>query len=296
MYRFLAWGERLIERGAWFLAPFSFLYAFGVWVRNLCYDKKWIRTIKVKPVVVSIGNIVAGGTGKTPFVHLLASAFSHKKVAILSRGYGEIPDEAIWLARKLPKARVYIGKNRAEMAQDIDADLIILDDGFQHRKLARDVEIVLEGRKAVRYLPWGFLRDSPARLCKADEVFQSGIDYELKVEKIVSREGKEIDSIAGWKVAIFCGIANPDRFKKTVESLGAIVVEQVYFGDHEKADLNRLPRTLPLICTEKDFVKLPPNSLAIYYLEMKLEVTGGRERWQKLIDKIGQKIDNRHHE
>lgn len=284
----LFYGQKLIERGAWYFAPFSWLYACGVFCRNWLYDHKWLSISKVPSVVVSVGNIVAGGTGKTPFVHMLAKRFAHRKVAILSRGYGS--DEPILLANRLPNVKVYVGKDRAALAKKAEADLLILDDGFQHRRLHRDFDIVLEGEKT-HYLPWGFLRDSPKRLKSANAVFKIG-DLKLKVVRILDSKKQEIPSIRGWKVAIFCGIANPKRFKKTVEDLGAEIIAEKIFGDHEPADLAKLPKASALICTEKDFVKLPPTDLPIYYLEVEMEVVD-RNKWEKLIEKIDQKIDNR---
>lgn len=291
--RLLLYGQKLIERGAWYFAPFSWLYALAVWIRNSLYDWGWLAVTKVPCTVVSVGNIVAGGTGKTPFVHLLAKTFSHRKVAILSRGYGRVPDEALMLAQRLPQVKVYVGKDRvasAKKAVSEGAELILLDDGFQHRRLHRDCDVVLGGISG-RYLPWGFLRDSPRRLPEADAHF-TGDDWAVKVTRILDRKRQEISSIRGWKVAIFSGIAKPSNFKKTVESLGAEVTAEVIFADHEMADLNRLPHVGALLCTEKDFVKLPPTDLPIYYVEIELEMTRGRDRWEKAVEKIDQKIDN----
>lgn len=289
-------GQKMIEsgdqRGAWYLAPFSWIYACVMFIRNRLYDLQWISVHRVRNVVVSVGNIVAGGTGKTPFVLRLAETFSHRKVAILSRGYGTIPDEARLLARRLPFAKVYVGKDRVALARQASwADLIILDDGFQHRRLHRDLDIVLAPHGKEHYLPRGFLRDSPQRLSHADFVF--GNELRLKVKKILSIKGELIPSIEGWKVAIFCGIAKPYRFKKTVESLGAEVLSCYFWGDHEVADLAKLPQCKALICTEKDFVKLPPTDLPIYYLQMEMEIAGDQGKWEKLVEKIDQKIDNR---
>jgi tetraacyldisaccharide 4'-kinase len=290
--RFFLLGQRLIEKGAWYLAPLSFLYATAVLLRNKLYDWGLLKVIKVKPIVVSVGNIVAGGTGKTPFVHRLALAFPNRKVAILSRGYGNIPDEAMLLQKRLPEVAVFVGKDRAKIAQEIDADLVILDDGFQHRRLHRDVDIVLNREKKEHYLPWGFLRDSPKRLKKADEVFIVEKDTKLVVNRILDRNAQEISSIHGWKVGIFCGIARPENFKKSVKELGAEIVAEKIFADHEKADLRKLPNVSVLICTEKDFVKLDQTDLPIYFLEMRMEITA-QDRFEKLIEKINQKIDNR---
>lgn len=293
--RFRLWGERLIETSPWYLAPFSFLYAFFVFVRNRLYDLRLLPVTRVPSTVVSIGNIVAGGTGKTPFVELIASSFSHRKVAIISRGYGAFPDEAVLLARRLPNVKVYVGKDRVLLAKiaSREVDLILLDDGFQHRRLYRDFDIVLKREEKERYLPWGFLRDEPRRLKKAHLVLTLGKDLTLGVKKILDLKGKEIPSIAGERAAIFCGIAKPERFKKTVESLGAEIVFEKYFADHEAADLSKLPRESLLLCTEKDAVKLVPTDLPIYFLQMEMRWLKDRVEWEKLIEKIDQKIDNR---
>ena len=283
--KILALGHRLIERGAWYFAPFSLIYASAVFIRNQLYN--WLPVTKVSATVVSVGNIVAGGTGKTPFVHALAKAFAHRRVAILSRGYGKMPDEAMLLARRLPNVQVYVGKNRAALAKAADAELLILDDGFQYRRLHRDFDIVLVRKKKEHYLPWGFLRDSPRRLAEAEVIAVE--DLKLNVNRILDLQGNEIPSIRGWKVAIFCGIAHPENFKKTVRGLGAEIVAETIFADHESASVGKLPKGLPLICTEKDAVKLPPTDLPIYFLEMEMEVPD-LEKW---VERIDQKIDNR---
>jgi tetraacyldisaccharide 4'-kinase len=293
--KFLLFGQRWIETHPWYLAPLSWIYAFAVYCRNKLYDFQLLSIVKVPCTVVSVGNIVAGGTGKTPFVHLLASVFSHRRVAILSRGYGKIPDEAILLARKLPQVKIYVGKDRATLAKIAaeQAELLILDDGFQHRRLYRDFDIVLVREKKERYLPVGFLRDSVKRLASADVIFQVERELNLTVKRILDLNGNEIASIQGWKVGIFCGIAHPQRFKKTVENLGAEIIFEKIFADHEQADLTKLPPLNAWICTEKDAVKLKGKDLPIYFLEMEMEIKEEKEKWEKLIEKIDQKIDNK---
>ncbi len=265
---------------------------------------------RVQSTVVSVGNIVAGGTGKTPFVHLLAKTFSHRRVAILSRGFGKMPDEAMLLQRRLPQVKVYVGKDRAALAKKAAADgaeLILLDDGFQHRRLHRDFDIVLLRQDDPfgkgHYLPWGFLRDSPNRLKEADAVFTGGLDFEPAATRILGGEGEE--TLQGKSVGLFCGIGNPRSFKKTVEDLGASIAAQWILADHQPASLEHLARfadrckslgASALVTTEKDFIKLlSPVSAAlpILYLEIELRLTGGRQKWENLIAKIDQKIDNR---
>ncbi|HSX38418.1 MAG TPA: tetraacyldisaccharide 4'-kinase [Chlamydiales bacterium] len=305
----LSIGQKLIERGAWFFAPFSWVWAVVVFIKNKAYDAEWIQPIRVHCIVVSIGNIVAGGTGKTPFVKMLASRFSERKVAILSCGFGPMPDEAMLLQRRLPNARIYIGKSRvllAEQAVREGAELILLDDGFQHRKLHRDVDVVLLRKDDPfgkgHFLPWGFLRDSPKRLKNADALFIQGRDFRHCPVRILNERQECIPSIQKWKTAFFCGIANPDSFKKILCDLGADIVAELRLADHEMAHPKRLEKfalraknlgAKCLMTTEKDFIKGPKCSLPILFVEIEIEWVKGGERLEKLIAKIDQKIDNR---
>ena len=304
----LALGRELIERGSsWFFAPLSWIWGAAVFFRNKLYDWKWIRSVRVPCTVVSVGNIVAGGTGKTPFVQMMAASFAFRKVAILSRGYGKIPDEAMLLKRRLPNAKIYVGKKRSSTAARAVADgaeLILLDDGFQHRKLHRDFDIVLVREEDPlgkgHYLPWGFLRDSPKRLQKADAVFSNGRDFCASTVRILDEKEQEI-SVRGWKVGMFCGIAHPRLFKKSVDDLGVEVVAEWFLADHEPARPAFLERfaerckTLgakALITTEKDFIKNPRCCLPIIFIEIEIEWLEGKARWEKLIAKIDHEIDN----
>lgn len=318
---FLLWGQKRIEKGAWIFAPLSFIWGFVSFWKNVSYDLGVRRIKRVACPVVSVGNIVAGGTGKTPLVHLLASQFSHVPVAILSRGYGDVPDEPLLLQRRLKNAKIYIGKDRCQLAKqavDEGARLILLDDGFQYRKLHRDFDLVLLASSDPfgkgHYLPWGFLRDHPRRLESADMIFISGgqtpffpaphVHVEVKVDRILDMQQKVAHSIKDVKVAIFCGIAKPFLFKKTVESLGAEVVSEWVLADHGQILKSRLEEFAclakkrgadKLVCTEKDYVKLDPSlnvSLPIVFLEISLGVSKGHLLWENLIAKITQKIDN----
>ncbi len=281
-------GQKWIGSNPWYLAPLSWIYASFVFIRNKLYDYSFLPVTQVPCTVVSIGNVVAGGTGKTPFARMLANAFPNRKVAILSRGYGKVADEALMLGKNFP---VFVGKNRAKLAQTIakDFDLILLDDGFQHRKLHRDFDIVLKSSQKEHYLPWGFLRDSPNR--KADVIFEER-ELELKVLRVLDLQGHELPSIAGMNVFLFCGIANPTRFRKTVEGLGAIVAGLKVFADHAMIDLSKLPKADLYLCTEKDAVKLGKTDLPIFFLEMQMNVVHAVEKWNQLIDDINKNITN----
>jgi tetraacyldisaccharide 4'-kinase len=310
--RLFLWGKKRIERGAWYFAPFSVFYQLISACKNYLYDHGWIVPQKISCPVVSIGNIVAGGAGKTPLVQMLASRFEHRNVAILTRGYGKFPDEAEVLKRRT-QAKVYVGKDRVESAKRAirdGAELIFLDDGFQHRRLHRDLDLVIQSEEDPlgkgHFLPWGFLRDHPRRLKAADQLFVVGrgnekqIHIERKVTKICEFGGKEVLSIQNVPVAIFSAIGNPKQFRKTVESLEANILMEVAFADHAIFDTEEILQRAEkkgaqaIVCTEKDVVKIETwdFSIPLYFLEITMQVVEGEHLFEKLIEKIEQTIDN----
>src|SRR5262249_34034553 len=154
-YRALIDGQR---RGAWpalqrtGLRLASLPYGWGVCLRNWRYDRGWTRTRRAAVPVVSVGNLTAGGTGKTPCVEDVAAWFRQRdvRVAILSRGYasqGGLNDEALVLEENLPDVPHLQGADRAALAdaavEELESEVLLLDDGFQHRRLARDLDLVL---------------------------------------------------------------------------------------------------------------------------------------------------------
>ncbi|MDP1608963.1 MAG: tetraacyldisaccharide 4'-kinase [Chlamydiales bacterium] len=325
-------GQKLIEkesRGLLVFYPFSLLWAFVAFCKNWLYDRAVFSSKRVFRPVISIGNIVAGGTGKTPLTQLLASCFAQRNVAILSRGFGlqgALLDEPALLARRCPSARVYVGKDRRESAKRAvqeGAELLLLDDGFQHRRLFRDIDIVLVSAEKPfsnrRYLPCGYLRDQPKRLNEADLVCVNPIYSEEQLSKwqktfgvltplvgvhlAVSRLVPDM-SLYQVPVAFFCGIARPRSFRKVVIDLGAVIVSEWILGDHQGVSAQKLQEfscyakslgAKVLVCTEKDAVKLPDSlklSLPLVYPEMSMQMAAGLENWQNIVDKIGEKIDN----
>lgn len=303
----LFWGQKRIEKGAWYFAPISFVWGAISFLRNYLYDQKWLKITKVDCPVVSIGNIVAGGTGKTPLVILLASQFQDTRVAILSRGY-KTADEPLIFSNRLKHTKVYVGKDRSKLAKQAcqeGAELIILDDGFQHRKLHRDIDcVILHGSDPYgrgHFLPWGFLRDHPRRLKQADAIFMNGASFLTPYIHLRVDVDPKID-LSGLKVAIFCGIAKPTLFKETVKKLGAEIVHEWILADHQNADKieqfalqSKKKGASLIVCTEKDFVKLSRNdyALPIQLIRISMTVTAGQSLWENLIAKIRQKIDNR---
>ncbi|MCC6128216.1 MAG: tetraacyldisaccharide 4'-kinase [Chlamydiae bacterium] len=330
--KLFSYGQRIIEgkrRGKAFLIAVSFLWRVVVFSKNWLYDRKIFVPRKVSKPVVSIGNVIVGGTGKTPLALLLATHFSHRKVAILSRGeslQGSLRDEPALLSQRCPLARVYLGKDRrlsAAKAISEGAEVIFLDDGFQHRKLHRDIDVVLVAAKEnvfdKKYLPAGYLRDDPRRLEEAAFIFVNPIHSEKELQDWkktspidrpligVSLEIKRFVpavSLRGMPIAFFCGIARPERFRDLLLAQGAEIVIEKILADHEGIDPLELDvfakkakvlGAQALLCTQKDFVKLvfrEKLALAIIYPEMELKITAGHENWQKLVAKIEEKIDN----
>lgn len=335
LLRFLSWG-----------------YHLGAWLNDWSFDNGWRRKyFPPVPTVISIGNIVAGGTGKTPVTLKLAKEFyQHIPLAILSRGYrspaeklasplalcvGRGPvypssyagDEPYLLAESLPEAFVYVGRDRKKasiLAVKSGAELVILDDGMQSRNVARDVEIVvINGTDPLgqgHFLPRGLLRVSPKNLKRADLVIinhaSDRADYltakhqispytsapivamEPEISTISDLSGSKVYSLIGKKIGIFCGIANPELFKKLLESHGAIVASELYLPDHVSPKSQQLRKLAEqsqaagaeyIVCTEKDKVKIVEDidlPLPILWTQMQLKITDGEEHWQELIDSI----------
>lgn len=303
------------------LYPFSVLYGLIVRVRNFCYDFDVLRTTKIENCrVISVGNISVGGTGKTPVIKYLALYLKKKNlnVAVLSRGYGrksigtrivsdgntilcdflESGDEPMLLARQLKGVPVVVEADRSKGARFIveqfRPDVILLDDGYQHRRLARDFNIALVdasvGFGSEFLLPAGFLREPVSSLNRADLIWLTRVDQAETVQPLIHRIGKVADKkiiksvhhangivsakngrfhavefIQNKKVVLFSGIANTDSFENTVTSLGAELLYHARYSDHHlynKQDLKSIEqksRALDaemILTTEKDFVKL----------------------------------------
>lgn len=341
------------------LRGLSWLFKAGVRLRNWAFDKELVcRHYPPVPVVISVGNIVAGGTGKTPVTLMLAREFYDRyQIAILTRGYrsqaekqslpvalsiGEGPihhadycgDEPLLLARNLPKASVYVGKDRHKasiMAAKAGAQLIILDDGMQHRALARDLEVVVMDVRDPfgqgYFLPRGFLREDASSLDRADLIILNhAFDLEryhsikqqvmrytkapvvatrMEVAQIIHLNGETLESIKGKRVGIFCGIAHPEYFQATVENLGAIIVTQYYVPDHMATDFGDLKAFASdseqqgaelLVCTEKDRVKLGDSlalNLPVVWLRTELVLVDGNEEWKTFVTQVKSDLDHK---
>lgn len=321
------------------LQGMSQCYRAGVAVRNFVYDKELLAAVKVPLPVISIGNIVAGGTGKTPFVRLLAQELMKLgSVAIVLRGYRSaieksgksaqleassspevFGDEAVFLARKLAKTLVYVGKKRVQsvkQAASQGAEIILLDDGMQHRQLARDLEIVvMDGEDLFGkgfYLPRGFLRDSPRRLSEADFIVVNVAKQETDWEQIKAEIKKWSSApvigvrpqivnqreIKGKKVGVFCGIGRPGRLMRAIEEAGAALIEKMVTLDHctfTQQQLWQFSETCKkqgadlLVCTEKDAVKYLDQfelALPVVIVKSELKIISGEAYFVDLLQKI----------
>ncbi|HUD01417.1 MAG TPA: tetraacyldisaccharide 4'-kinase [Rhabdochlamydiaceae bacterium] len=320
------------RKGRSLLRALSYLYRTGVALRNEAYDVGVLKAHDAGLPVVSVGNIIAGGTGKTPFVKFLAEELLKKfQVAILSRGYrsdaemtgavlqvtpqtdvASCGDEPFWLAHYLPKAQVWVGKNRIESARrakENGADIVLMDDGMQHRQLKRDIEIVLvDGEDPFGkgfFLPRGLLRDSPERLKKADcivviQPISEQIESQLRQftdAPIILAQRKTDVSLKGKKVAVFCAIGKPQKFLQAVRDAGGEIVASFFKPDHDPfypEELNKFAEESSadiLVCTEKDQVKLKFQcSLPIIPLTSRLEISESNADWQELLNKIQSRV------
>ncbi|MDN3506966.1 MAG: tetraacyldisaccharide 4'-kinase [Simkaniaceae bacterium] len=320
-------GEKKAPLRASLLKLLSHGYHLGIKTRGMAYDHL-LKPKKLNIPVISVGNIVAGGTGKTPIIEYLAKALAPKHVAILSRGYRrqskknilitpdtaveECGDEPYLLQKRLPEATIIVGANRVQtghLAEFHGAEVILLDDGMQHRKLHRDIEIVVMQANDLfgggHFLPRGFLRDHPKRLETADHILINGAKNLDEIEEklrpysdapLTSLELRVENSheISSKKVAAFCAIGNPKNFYKTLKTLGCDIVETLEKSDHlsfSSEELQGLANGAKgasiLVCTEKDAVKLPKNlHLPIIPVKISLSPTLGKEHLEKTIFEV----------
>jgi tetraacyldisaccharide 4'-kinase len=309
------------------LALASFGYGAAVTIRNFGFDRGWLKSHAAGVPVVSVGNLTLGGTGKTPMVEWLARWFRRRRVrlAILSRGYGQkrgLNDEGRVLEENLPDVPHLQDPDRVALARiaalELETELIVLDDGFQHRRLARDLDLVLLDALepfGLGYLfPRGLLREGVASLRRAHLVVLTRAD-QVSVEErrairseVVRAAGERpwaearhapldlIDSVGnssplavleGRSVAAFCGIGNPEGFRRTLLGVCGDVLDLRVFPDHHlysAADAGSLERWASeeradlVLTTQKDLVKLRASSLGpapLFALRIGLEVTEG---------------------
>jgi len=283
--------------------PASALYRAAVTWRNRRFDRA-DRVRRLDVPVVSVGNVTAGGVGKTPFVRWLAAALrdAGRRPVIAMRGYGAAPGKAGDEEREyrdlLPDVPVVAAPDRyaalrAFFAETTGVDVVLLDDGFQHRRLHRDLDLVLidatRDTPNDRVLPAGYLREPLAGLARADAVVithAAATDADLAAAVVAHhgrpplawtdhrwREIRRIDgagattipvaSLAGLRVVTLLGVGNPDAVRAQLGRAGATIVADVPARDHARHDARTLDRlrtlargTDAIVVTWKDWVKL----------------------------------------
>lgn len=295
--------------GLWAL---SLPYGAAVRLRNLAYDLGWLPRGGVEVPVISVGNLTTGGTGKTPCVEYVAGYFRDRdyRVCILSRGYGAeqgANDEFLVLADLLPDVPHLQGADRLALArtaiEELESQVLVLDDGFQHRRLIRDVNLVLIDATCPwghgHLLPRGLLREPASGLRRADAVIVTRCDQaeageveaiRRRVEQLApgrpiaetvhepvellnaSGASAPLHTVHGRRVGAFCGIGNPEAFRRTLLDLGATDVDLRIYPDHHaytRADVEALrawagalPAGAIIVTTQKDLVKLRLDDLA----------------------------------
>ncbi len=313
-FRDLVSGRRRGLAAAAWRALFSlveFPYGFAVAWRNRQFDTGRRASHKVGVPVISVGNLTVGGTGKTPMVEWLAKWFRGRgvRVVVISRGYGAQAgsrnDEALELEEKLPDVPHLQNPDRVAAAEtaieEFESQLILLDDAFQHRRIRRDLNLVLiDALEPFGYghlLPRGLLREPIAGLRRADAVVLTRADavsgevreriqsqvsawaggaawVEVAHQPVALRDhtGQErpLDPLPAKRVAAFCGIGNPAGFRHSLNACGFEVVELREFPDHHafgRADVESLAAWIQglnvdgAVCTHKDLVKLGLGSL-----------------------------------
>lgn len=332
------------------LYPLSILYGTLIALRNLFYDLGVFTQSRVDAIVISVGNLSVGGTGKTPLVLQLIDLISpfKKNIAVVSRGYGrnsrspklylpfekiddwrESGDEPFLLKNRVEELTISIDSDKfrgaAEAVEKGKSELIILDDGFQHRSIRRDLDIVLiEEPNEIKnrlLLPAGRLREPLKSLKRADIVVFMGSEADsagiLKylnstallcggtkepamLIKLNSDEELELSELNGKKLIAFCAVGNPDGFRSTLLSFAPSEVELLDFPDHHvysEGDLTEIKNKFLssdsdfLITTEKDALKLPPNVFAeinVYFLTIAFKLTWGKSEFDKTINELVQ--------
>ena len=304
------------------LLPLSLLLGILVRFRNWMYDTRLLTADRLPVPVISVGALTVGGAGKTPVVRYLAGRLKSAgyRPAVLSRGYGrktgamrraapggtwqEVGDEPAFLAAMLPDVPVVVGPSRTAAGRvaidQYDANVLLLDDGFQHRRIGRTVDIVVHDASVRsnhgRLLPAGPYREPLSSLRRAHALVLTRTDQARSTEfhsvrvqarfphlalietvydptglrRLSDDTALPLDWLAGREVLVLCGIANPASFVQTVADAGGRVTRIRAYGDHHpftSSDLDRVKSLASatgvewIITTEKDAVRVPEHTI-----------------------------------
>ena len=307
--------KNIKEYQAFILLPLALFYWGLVFWRNFFYKHNFFLKRKLPCKVISIGNITLGGTGKTPTVIYLCALLKNNnyKTAILSRGYQrktkgtllvssgdgplyswqEVGDEPFMIATKLKGVPIVVDEDRFRggmfLIKEYNPDIIILDDGFQHRSLYRDLDIVLlnggDTQNTHKLLPYGYLREPWINIKRADAIFitkkhpqpflkrkllESKLPlFETKIKITISRSNKNNldlpNNLLDAKVLLLSGIGDPTHFEQTALHLGCNVRGITNFPDHFIFTKNHILETEGkakelkanyILTTEKDWIRI----------------------------------------
>ncbi len=322
----------------------SLIYGFLSEFRNYLYDRKFIKATRLSVPVISVGNITMGGTGKTPFTNYLIGRCLDQslKVGVVSRAYKAqakkpvrvdpnlkdaayiFGDEPTLLARSHPDVLVYVGRKKYEIALDLirkeKVDVIIVDDGFQHRKLIRTLDYVLvdatEPDFNYNVFPLGRARESFKNIERADAIVVTKsnlsssamitklrqkfphkrlFNFDSIIESIESiHDGAKIElADLPKRVFIFCGLAKPESFKRILQHYrNDLQIDSKFFPDHHRytdADIHALLQLKTLrqalfITTEKDAVKIKtlwPKDVPLAVLKMDFDIKNSNQEFDE---------------
>jgi tetraacyldisaccharide 4'-kinase len=344
------WARRgVLGRLLWLsFLPISCLYWVGVRTRNGLYSVGWKTTQTLNQFVVSIGNLTVGGTGKTPTVVWVAQELQKRgfKIAVLSRGYNRKGHQPLVLTANLPGNVDDFGDEPAMMARlfgltvavsnprykgaleaikNNAVDVFILDDGFQHRQLARDVDLVLLGadstggllqsgpfrepRKAIGRADFLLITGAANKWQRAISTAEPRLVFQGTLKPVVlvgfeSRRWKEysLSLLAGRKIVAVTAIANPEPFYRIIHDWEGEIVNVLEFADHHRYSsqdwqrINRAARNADLIITtEKDILKLirfPFGREKLLALRVTMAVENGDALIEAIVDRIQKKAKN----
>ncbi len=304
------------------LIPVSYLFRIGVFFRNVMYNTGIFKTRELNTKIISVGNIAAGGTGKTPFVELIAKRLLEKGkyIVIILKGYkrehddikvvevgfknekGELSteslgDEAFLILENLAQQKdgrglIVVGDDKSKAAKfastKFKPEIIIIDDGFQHRKLHRDLDIVILNPDSDKHLfPAGNLREPLKNINRANLVIVNNkfdktsiaentknlprviCNYEF--EGFINIQNEKFAD-EGIEVLAFCGIGEPESFKSLLKQQNVNVKDFIRFPDHHNFSNNDINRIIEvynksgaktIITTQKDFVRMKNSELVL---------------------------------
>lgn len=330
---------RLMNFLRWLLFPFSVLYGCVTTLRNLFYNKGLLKSKAYTIPVICVGNLSTGGTGKSPMIEYLVSFLkTDSKIAVLSRGYkrktsgfrevftsssvAEVGDEPLQFKKKFPEITVAVCEDRQTGIEKLkkEAEVILLDDAFQHRKVSASLTILLTSFHQLYIddfmLPTGNLREPRIGAKRADiivvtkcpentdaskmeeiarrlmlkpfqELYFSKIGYSTEIRNL--GEVKPLEYLAGKHFLLVTGIADPSPLVLFLKEKKMHFVEK-YFPDHHHfttAELEALGESKLILTTEKDFMRLQPltTKTEIYYLPISTVFLGnGKAAFRKRIE------------